>query len=77
MLTALGDYPKEAQSYQDAQGLQVNLFQMVPLMPMEVAYRLNHSAQDLLNLFKLRHVALTPLFEGRPDVCESLTVKKV
>ncbi|EFY06601.1 hypothetical protein HMPREF9444_01624 [Succinatimonas hippei YIT 12066] len=77
MLTALGDYPKEAQNYQVADGFQVNLFQMVPLLPMEVAYRLNHSAQDLLNLFKLRHVALTPLFEGRPDVCESLTVKKV
>lgn len=77
MLTALGDYPEEAQSYKDPEGNQVNFFQMVSLMPMEVAYRLNHNAQDLLNLFKLRHVALTPLFEGRPDVCESLTVKKV
>ena len=77
MLTALGDYPKEAQSYKSADGKLVNFFQLIPLMPMEIAYRKNHSATDLLNLFKLRHVALSPLFEGRPDVCESLSSKTI
>ncbi len=77
MLTALGDYSKESQAIELANGDTVNIFQVVPLMPMEVAYRQKHQAQELLDLFKLRHVVLSPLVDGREDVCQSISAKSV
>ena len=77
ILTALGDYKKESQSLVLSDNSYVNFFQIVPLMPMEIAFRQKHSAIELLDLFKLRHVVLSPLVENRNDVCQSIELKKV
>ncbi len=73
MLTALGDYAEDCQ-YVKINNKVVRFLQIIPLLPMEVAYRKNHSANDLLDIFKLRHIVLTPIDDARIDVCQSLEI---
>ncbi len=67
MLTALGDYPKAAQSYTLEDGFKVNIFQVLPLYPLEVAFRRTHSAQELLERMRTANVVLCPYYEDRKD----------
>ncbi len=67
MLTALGDYPRAAQSYQLPDGFRVNIFQVLPLYPLEAAYRQQHSAQELLERLQVAHAVLCPYYEDRVD----------
>ncbi|MGN1281717.1 MAG: suppressor of fused domain protein, partial [Succinivibrio sp.] len=70
MLVSLGDFPKESQNVTLASGRIVNFYELIPLRPMELAYRKEHSATDLLNLFKEKLVKLTPFISSRDDVCQ-------
>ena len=69
MLTALGEYPGEAQSMMLTDNSLVRFYQLIPLQPMETLYREHHSAMDLLLLFKEQRIRLTPFIAARPDVC--------
>ena len=72
MLTALGAFNREAQEFSLASGEKVHLFEVIPLCPMEVAYRSSHHALDLLELFKNKRLVISPLTEGRPDAVAEL-----
>lgn len=76
MLASLGDYPKECQNVTLASGRIVNFYELIPLRPMELAYRKEHSATDLLNLFKEKLIKLTPFISSRDDACYKLEMKQ-
>lgn len=67
MLTGMGDYPGDAQSVSLSDGTLVHFFQVIPLRPMECAFREGHSALDLLNVFREKNAELTPFRYERPD----------
>lgn len=67
MLCGLGDFAKHQQSL-ILPDKCLNLMQIVPLYASELEYRQKHSAKELLDLFKLRKVMLSPTLEGRPCV---------
>ncbi len=67
MLCGLGDFKVDQQSLVLG-SKTLNLMQIIPLYEGELNYRQSHSAKDLLDLFKLRRISLTPSLEGRPCV---------
>lgn len=75
MLTALGAYQKIAQSYVLNDGFRVNIFQVLPLYPLEVAYRQDHSAAQLLERLQGAGAILSPYFEDRKDALLSVDSK--
>lgn len=77
MLTAPGDFKPEFSTIVTPDNTLVNMLQIVPLYAQELDYRNNHSAGELLDLFKLRKVNLSPTLEGRPCVCEAVDAGKV
>ncbi|MCR5536889.1 MAG: suppressor of fused domain protein [Succinivibrio sp.] len=72
MLTALGEYPAESQLALLDGKEEVHFFEVIPLKPMEVHYRSQHTANELLGLFKKRGVMLTPIDEQRIDVVSDI-----
>ncbi len=72
MLTALGEYSAQSQLCLLNDREAVHFFEVIPLKPMEVHYRAHHTANDLLNLFRTRGVALTPIDEQRMDVVSDI-----
>lgn len=70
MLTAPGDFSPDCAMLR-AGRIMINILQIIPLYAAELEYRRHHSAGDLLDLFKLRRVTLSPTIEGRPCVAES------
>lgn len=72
MLCALGDYSTAAQSFKNAKGEDVIFYELLPLRPMEVAYRESHSAYELLDLFKEKLIRLTPFISTRDDAAMNL-----
>lgn len=77
MLTALGDYPAQAQSLILGDGSVTHFFQIIPLLPLELKYRSTHTAVELLNSFRSRGTILTPFYDGRSDVIGTLDVKQL
>ena len=75
MLTALGDYPRTAQSYLLPDGYRVNIFQVLPLYPLEAAFRQEHSAQDLIERLYHGKAVLCPYYEDRKDVLAPFKVQ--
>ncbi len=75
MLTAMGDYPGDAQSVTLQDGSMAHFFQVIPLRPVECVYRSTHSALDLLNLFRQKNAELTPFSYERPDYASGLDTK--
>ncbi len=73
MLTALGEFDGVSQSAVLNDNTVTHFFQPVPLMPMELKFRKTHTAQELLEEFKQKKAILTPLFDGRPDVCAQVS----
>ncbi|MBO8414890.1 MAG: suppressor of fused domain protein [Proteobacteria bacterium] len=75
MLTALGAYQKIAQSYVLNDGFRVNIFQVLPLYPLEIAYRQDHSAAQLLERLQSAGAILCPYYEDRKDALLSVSSK--
>lgn len=71
MLTAIGEYPVEAQSL-TLEDKTINFLQMIPLRPLELNFRKQHTALELLEQFENHHVALTPFIKTRIDVCNQI-----
>ena len=67
MLTALGEYPGQKQSVVMEDNSVSLFFQVIPLLPDEISYREQHTAGELLELFKNRNIPLTPTFDGREN----------
>lgn len=74
MLTAAGSLPLSARSLQRPDGYRVNFFYVLPLYPMEIAFRQHGSAQDLIALLQQRSV-LCPLYEDRKDALAPVDIK--
>lgn len=74
MLASVGGFEEEAQSFVLSDGSAVRFLEIIPLCPMEIAYRRRHSAFDLLQILKERKVPLSPVTEGRADALASLKV---
>ncbi len=68
MLTALGAYDKHIQEVSLSDNSLVRFFELVLLFPMELAFRQNHDAAALLELFALKGVVPSPV-RKRMDVC--------
>ena len=68
MLTALGGYGKQVQEMVLPDQSYVRFFELIFLNPLEVAYRQNHGANELLELFAKKQVVLSPVHK-RPDAC--------
>ena len=71
MLTAPGDFSPDCALLRAGRTM-ISILQIIPLYAAELEYRRHHSAGDLLDLFKLRRVTLSPTMEGRPCVAESV-----
>ena len=76
MLTALGAFKQNAQEFKLTNQESVHFFEVIPLCPMEVAFRRSHSALDLLEIFKDKRLVISPLTEGRPDALSTFKVAK-
>lgn len=68
MLTALGAYDKNVQEVTLSDNSLVRFFELVLLFPMELAFRQNHDAAALLEVFALKGVVPSPV-RKRMDVC--------
>ncbi|WP_317382734.1 suppressor of fused domain protein [Anaerobiospirillum succiniciproducens] len=68
MLTALGAYDKNVQEVTLSDNSLVRFFELVLLFPMELAFRKNHDAAALLEVFALKGVVPSPV-RKRMDVC--------
>ncbi|MBQ9275314.1 MAG: suppressor of fused domain protein [Succinivibrio sp.] len=68
MFSGLGEYPGESQSVELSDKSLTHFYQLLPLMPLETAFRRRHSAIELLDEFKNSRVMLTPFYEDRPDI---------
>lgn len=68
MLTALGAYDKHIQEVSLSDNSLVRFFELVLLFPMELAFRQNHDAAALLEVFALKGVVPSPV-RKRMDVC--------
>ncbi|MGN0902887.1 MAG: suppressor of fused domain protein [Succinivibrio sp.] len=75
MLTGLGDYDKKSQQADLDDGVRVRLYEMLPLRPMELNFRKNHSALELLEKFKEKLIKLTPFISTRDDALRIVEVK--
>lgn len=75
MLTGMGDYSGLAQSVTLGDGTLAHFFQVIPLRPLECAYRENHGALDLLNVFREKNAELTPFRYERPDYAALFNAK--
>lgn len=75
MLTALGAYQKIAQSFVLNDGFRVNIFQVLPLYPLELAYRQDHSAEQLLERLQNAGAVLSPYYEDRRDALLSVDMQ--
>lgn len=77
MLTALGAYEKNVQEVALSDNSLVRFFELVFLFPMELAFRNNHDAAALLELFSLKSVTPSPV-RKRMDVCiQAAPVEKI
>ncbi len=72
MLTALGNYPDEAQSAILPDGSQINFFEIILLRPFELKFREQHKAAELIELFVRHDTPLSPFNDNRPDLAQSL-----
>lgn len=68
MLTAMGAYPRRSQEVALSDNSLVHFFELVFLYPMELAFRQNHTALELLELFESKHTLPSPV-RKRQDVC--------
>lgn len=72
MLSALGDFKKDASFFKNSNGEDVIFYEVLPLRPMEVSYRDTHSAYELLERFKEKLIMLTPFIATRDDAVQTL-----
>lgn len=72
MLSALGDFKKDASFFKNSNGEDVIFYEVLPLRPMEVSYRDTHSAYELLERFKEKLIMLTPFISTRDDALQTL-----
>lgn len=71
MLCALGDFDKEALGF-NFDNDYVSILQIIFLYPQEYNYRFTHSSSELIDLFKLRNIKLSPININRENVLKSI-----